>query len=294
MKSGSTLIIIAAILWGVDGLLRRSLYDLMPITIVFYEHLLGAVLITPFAIKAIKLEKFTPAEKIIIVIISLLSGLLGTLWFTKALISSNFAPFSIVFLLQKLQPIFAIAAARIILKEKLTPHYIKWALLAITAAYFVTFKNGQVNWQQDLPLITTALFAIGAAFAWGSSTALSKYNLQSHSQTSITALRFLITTVIAGVVIVFTNPAAFGPITPNHLAKLLMITFSTGLVALWLYYKGLKSTKAQVSTILELAFPLTGVIIDGFVYHSSLAASQYVAAGILIFAITKLSHRTSK
>jgi hypothetical protein len=78
-------------------------------------------------------------------IIALLSGLLGTLWFTTALVKVNFISFSVVFLLQKLQPLFATSAGVLLLKEKINKQYLLWAALAIVAAYFVTFKNGYVS-----------------------------------------------------------------------------------------------------------------------------------------------------
>jgi drug/metabolite transporter (DMT)-like permease len=185
--------------------------------------------------------------------------------------------------------LFAIITARIVLKEKITKKFALSATISIIAAYFVTFKNGVVDWQQDIPLITAAVFATGAAFAWGSSTAFSKYNLQKHSHESITGLRFALTTIMTFAWIALTNISLFGPITPAHVGRLTMITFSTGLVALWIYYKGLKQTKAQVATILELAFPATGVIIDWVLYKNSLTWTQYVAMMVLILTITKLT-----
>jgi len=75
--------------------------------------------------------------------------------------------------------------------------------------------------------------------------------------------------------------------------RLLIIALSTGMVALWIYYRGLKTTKASVSTILELIFPLTAVTIDIFLYHSVLKPSQYLAAAILLFAVFKISKLNS-
>src|SRR5689334_3191069 len=113
---GPLLIVFAAILWGVDGVLRRSLYTLPPITIVFFEHLIGALLIAPFFLPKLWKEKLSRKEWWAILFVSLMSGVLGTLWFTTALAKTNFIPFSVVFLLQKLQPIFTIGTAAIVLK----------------------------------------------------------------------------------------------------------------------------------------------------------------------------------
>src|SRR3989344_824772 len=143
--SGPIFIITAALLWAFDGLIRQHLYTLPPITIIFFEHLFGLIILFPFVAKFIFKTRFTKREFWLLVLISVLSGLFGTLWFTTALGKVHFISLSVVFLLQKLQPIFAISSATIFLKEKLDSKYIKWAVLAIVSAYFVTFPNGVVN-----------------------------------------------------------------------------------------------------------------------------------------------------
>ena len=187
LKYGSLLIIAAAVLWGIDGVLRRSLYSISPIVIVFYEHLIGAAIILPVFLKDKNRSGLTKKEWLAIIFVAFLSGVLGTLWFTTALLKVNFIPFSVVFLIQKLQPLFAIGSAAILLREKVDRRYIGWAVLSLAAAYFVTFKNGIVNFETGEGTIIAALFALGAAFAWGSSTAFSRYALLAHSNTQITA-----------------------------------------------------------------------------------------------------------
>ncbi|MEK7177427.1 MAG: EamA family transporter, partial [Patescibacteria group bacterium] len=105
------LIIVAASLWALDGIIRRSLYSLPSITIVFYEHLFGALILLPYLIITFKKEGLTRKEFFLLLFISMFSGVLGTLWFTTALLKTSFISFSVVYLIQKLQPIFAISAA---------------------------------------------------------------------------------------------------------------------------------------------------------------------------------------
>src|SRR5579859_4378709 len=90
LQNGPLLIIIAAILWALDGVIRRSLFTLPPIIIVFYEHLFGLLLIAPFFLPKLLKEKFSRKELMVLLLISLLSSLLGTLWFTTALQKVNF------------------------------------------------------------------------------------------------------------------------------------------------------------------------------------------------------------
>lgn len=287
---GPILIVIAAVLWGLDGVLRRSLYSLPPVTIVFYEHLIGLLLIMPALVVGIKKEVLSKKEWTAIFWVSLLSGLLGTLWFTTALLKVQFIPFSVVFLLQKLQPLFATFAAAILLKEKLTSSHIKWALFAIVSAYFVTFPGGVVNFATGSGTLLAALYAIGAAFAWGSSTAVSRYALKNHSDSLVTGLRFFFTTILAlgAVFLLGQNESLLLPTIPQF-GRLLMIALSTGMLALWIYYKGLKKTQVKVATILELVFPLTAVVIDLFLYKTQLNLSQYLAGAALLYSVWQMS-----
>src|SRR3990167_750632 len=145
MSYGPLLIFIAAVLWGLDGILRRSLYSLPPITIVFFEHLIGLIIIAPFLWKAWSKEELAKKEWYALGVVALLSGVLGTLFFTTALLKVSFISFSVVYLIQKLQPVFAVAMAWIVLGERPTRQYLPWAALALVAGYFVTFPSGIVN-----------------------------------------------------------------------------------------------------------------------------------------------------
>lgn len=287
---GPLLIFIAAVLWGIDGLLRRELFSLPPATIVFYEHLIGLVILLPFLLLNWKKEKLTKKEWGAIGLVSLLSGVLGTLFFTTALLAISFIPFSVVFLIQKLQPLFTISTAALVLKERITKKYLLWAGLALIAGYFVTFPNGVVNFGEGGAYVSAALYALLAAIAWGASTAFSRFTLLSHSHTFVTGLRFLITVPIAFLFVLGMNTApSLSAVTGGQLITLLVIALSTGMFALWVYYRGLKRTPASVSTIVELAFPLTAVLIDYFVYGTVLAPSQYVAGAVLLYAMYRVS-----
>jgi drug/metabolite transporter (DMT)-like permease len=295
MNYGATLIFIAAILWGLDGILRRALYGLPPISIVFFEHLIGLIIIAPFLWRAWKAEKLERKEWYALGVVALLSGVVGTLFFTTALLKVSFIPFSVVFLIQKLQPVFAVTMAWVVLKERPCGTYWLWASIALMAGYFVTFPMGNVNFAEGGAHVIAALFALGAAIAWGSSTALSRYALLGHSNTFVTGMRFLITVPIA-LVFVFALGAAdsITQVTPTQFGYLALIALSTGMLALWIYYRGLRTTPVRVAAIVELAFPTTAVVIDYFLYGVALHWSQYLAAGILLFAMYQVSTLTSR
>jgi drug/metabolite transporter (DMT)-like permease len=292
MSYGPLLIFAAAVLWGLDGILRRALYGLPPISIVFFEHMIGLAIIAPFLWKAWKTERLEKKEWYALGVVALLSGVLGTLFFTTALLKVHFIPFSVVFLIQKLQPIFAVTMAWIVLKETPTPRYMLWAALALIAGYFVTFPMGVVNFADGGAHVTAAMFALFAAIAWGGSTALSRYALLSHSNTFVTGMRFLLTVPLA-LLLVFVLGAgeSLTQVTIAQFGYLALIALSTGMLALWIYYRGLRTTPVRVAAIVELAFPATAVVIDYFLYGVALHWSQYVAAVVLLVAMYRVSDR---
>ena len=290
--TGPIFIIIAALLWALDGLIRQHLYTLPPIIIIFFEHLIGLIILSPFVFKYVRETRLGKREWWLLILIAILSGLLGTLWFTTALGKVHFISISIVFLLQKLQPIFAISTARIFLKEKLDRRYIKWALLAIASAYFVTFPNGHVNLATGEGTVIAALYALGAAFAWGSSTTFSKMLLGRIRAEVSTFYRFLFTLVVALPVLFFWGRNNLGNIakpTISQFGFLALIAISTGMVALLIYYKGLARTPVHISTILELAFPFVAILLDFIVNHTVLTPLQWISAIALVFSIYQIA-----
>jgi drug/metabolite transporter (DMT)-like permease len=188
-----------------------------------------------------------------------------------------------------LQPLFAITTARIFLKEKMAKGYAVWAILALVAAYFVTFKNGAINFHTGAQTIMAALLAVGAAFAWGTSTTFSKIALKDKPSEYITGLRFFFTIIFAFIgVILFGKFSTIPTLTNMEAWTLIGIALTSGMVSLLIYYRGLKTTPVSVSTILELFYPLVAVFIGIFLYHDTLAASQYVAAAVLLYAMYRV------
>lgn len=289
---GGTLVAMAATLWALDGVLRRALYSMPALLVVFYEHLLGLIVLVGVLTWKKEWSSLLKSEKkvwMLSALVGLLSGLVGTYLFTTALQAVNFIPFSVVLLLQKLQPIFAGATAVIFLKEKVTKQYVIWAAAALVSAFFVTFPNGIVNLDAETATLAAAMMALGAAIAWGGSTTFSKMLLNKSTVLTATSLRFFWTTLFSLVsVILFASFGTMQLVTPTQTQWLLLgaITVSTGMVALYIYYQGLKRTTVLISTIAELIFPLLAVFIDVFLYKNALLPSQYIAAVFLVISIS--------
>ena len=183
-KFGALAIIIAAALWGVDQIvIRPNLFHIENVaTMVFAEHLVAFLLMSTFCWYYIgEIKKLNLKDWSSFFWVSLFGGAIGTMAIVKALILVQFDHLSIVALLQKLQPVFAIILALILLKEMPKKMFWFWAGVAFIASYFVTFGFGAPNLTLDNNVLLAALYAILAAFAFGSSTTFGKYALKKVS-----------------------------------------------------------------------------------------------------------------
>lgn len=285
---GPIFVIIAALLWSFDGVLRISLYTLPPSVIVFYEHLLGAIVLLLISFKWFKdLKKMTRKEWAAIGIVSLFSGALGTILYTSALGLIQYTQYSVVVLLQQqLQPIWAIGAASILLKEKISKKFVFWAIIALLAAYLISFKDLHVNLTTGGGTVMAAILATSAGFMWGTSTAISKFVLNKVSFLTGTALRFFIAPIFAFLFVL--GQGQTGKLLTLNISQwqtLILITFTTGLVALGFYYYGLKKTPARITTLCELVWPASAIFIDYFMFHKTLSITQILGVGLLLIAI---------
>lgn len=296
LSFGPLFVVLASVLWSLDGLLRVSLYSLPPIVVVFLEHLVGFALILPFAFgQKHLLGKVTPKTWGAFAWVTVLSSVMGTLLYTSALGLVQFAQFSVVVLLQQLEPLIVIIFARIILKERITPRFWGWLVVALMAAYFISFPDLRINLTTGKGTAMAALFAIGAAFAWGSSTVFSRYALLQLPTVLTTAVRFGLAAVLAGtMVFLFGHGAALTTISQPQWLTLGIIALSTGMVALAIYYYGLKRTPARIATICELTWPLSAVVIDYVYFHKPLSLTQWLGALVLMVTIYKVSTMVKK
>ena len=287
-----SLVIIAASLWAVDGIvLTPSLYSLPVTLVVFIESSVVALLLTPFFKKySQQIKILAPKDWLAFIGVALAGGAIGTMAITRALFYVDYVNLSIVVFIQKMQPIFAIALAGIILKEKLKREFFIWAGVAIVSAYIMTFGFGLPNFETSDKTTIAALFALLAAASFGSSTVLSKRALRNVSYEVGTYLRFSLTALIMLIIVLSSGTIySINQVTNTQIIVFTIIAFTTGGPAIFLYYYGLKNISASVATICELAFPLVAVVLEYFVHGNILSPIQWVGAAFLLLSILRIS-----
>jgi drug/metabolite transporter (DMT)-like permease len=273
---GIALVAVAAALWGSDGVFRRGLaLELPAATVVFWEHLILTLLVSRTLRRAIEKASGLGARQWgALILIGAGASASATALFTAAFQAGD--P-NTPLLLQKLQPLFAIAAAALFLGERLRARFGGYAAVAITGAWLISFPD---------PLAVgatagrAALLAIGAAALWGAGTVLGRHMTAYLEPGEITALRFGIGLPASAVLVVVTGGTSSFAIGGGDVVPLFVLALIPGLLALTIYYRGLRTTPASMATLAELAFPLSALMLNYLVFRSTITASQ--ALGIVL------------
>lgn len=276
------LIAAAAALWGTDGLLRKPLADALPAsTVVFWEHLIVVVVLLPWVPSAIRaFRSRTWGQRAALLAIGTGSSAIATALFTAAFrLGDPVTPL----VLQKLQPIFAVILAMIILGERVRAGFLLFAVPALVGAWLLAFPDPT---SVSVTAARAALFAVGAAVLWAGGTVLGRLVSKDLPARDVTVLRFSIGLPAAFAIVLIQGD----PIMPgwDNALGLVLLGLVPGLLALSLYYVGLRTTPASRATLAELAFPVTAALIGVTLLGTELSLTQWIGFAVVVTAITAL------
>jgi len=291
-------ILIACLLWALDTLIRYPMLGegISAGRIVFTEHLILTIIFIPLFLRKIKL--FWSARVAYVFYFLIIGGLgsaIGTLSFTRAFSLIN--P-SLVILLQKFQPIIAITMAAIVLKEKMRKDFIIWAIVCLIGGGMISYHDiasGLKDVSFDKGLLDQK-FLVGygltflAVFSWGCSTVFGK-KLSScgFKEQEIMAGRFamglicLFPILLTGEIEMDTNVMTW--------SKILAMVVISGLLGMYIYYKGLKLVSARVGAIAEMFFPFCAVLVNWLFLNQALTFWQILGGILLLIGSTVIQLR---
>ncbi|WP_229686709.1 DMT family transporter [Longimycelium tulufanense] len=272
----------AAALWGTDGLLRKPLADaLPPATVVLWEHVIVLALLLPWLPAAWRaLQRCSVRERVAMVTIGAGSSAVATALFTAAFrVGDPVTPL----VLQKLQPMFAVLAAFVLLGERIRVGYLAFALPALAGAWLLTFPDPL---RVRVAAVQAALLAIGAAALWAAGTVLGRLVSKRLAARDVTVLRFAFGLPAAALVVWGQGaPVAVGW---DNVVGLALLALVPGLLALSVYYWGLRATPVARATLAELAFPATAALIGVGLLGTRLTATQWLGFGLVVASVTAL------
>jgi drug/metabolite transporter, DME family len=279
---GVLLVALAAAMWGTDPILRKPLgSSTTATTIVFGEHVLLVILTLPFLLPALRsLARAGPRYIAAAIAVGAGASAVATILFTEALFHGDFITPVVI---QKVQPLVAVLGAAVVLGERPRARF-AWFLLPALIGFWL------VN--QPHPLEPTAkglvpiMQALAAAVLWALGTVLGRFLGRKLAFQEILTVRFFFGLIASAIALPIMGAKAYaGAHDSLWIAYLAVVT---GLLALGLYYYGLKRTPAVLASLAELTYPAIAVIAGIYAYNSHLRWTQWVGVVAIIATVSLL------
>ena len=258
------------------------------IPIVFYEHLiLSAIVIVVFFKSFRKVLLVKKRHYFYFFMVGGVGSALATLAFTRAFYFLN--P-SLVILLQKFQPLVAIFLARYILGERINKLFIAWASVCLVGGLLVSYEdvlkvfNSSKSFEDlffhNNAILGYALVAV-SVIGWGSSTVFGKkLGKEGYSDEQIMAGRFIMG-FLCMIPVAFQMDNIFTHNVEVY-GKISLMVLVSGLLAMWVFYQGLRRISARSCSLAEMFFPFMAVIINWLFLGATLTPIQLTGGAFLL------------
>jgi drug/metabolite transporter (DMT)-like permease len=281
----TALVAVAAALWGLDAWIRKPLAVTTPVaTIVFGEHLVLVLLTLPFLAGALaSVIRLGPRYILAAVVIGAGSSAVATILFTQAFVEGD--PVTPV-VLQKIQPVFAVVGAMLILGERPRPRFALYLVPALAGVWLMGVPH---PFDPSAHGLKPTLFALGAAALWAFGTVLGRYLSRRMRFEHVATLRFAFGLPASAIALLVLGAPAFA--SGHDTFWIAVLAVVTGLIALFIYYYGLQRTPAVAAAIAELAFPVSAILVGYFKFGQTLTGWQWVGVAVTTLVVALLPVR---
>jgi DME family drug/metabolite transporter len=282
---GVVLVAAAAAMWGTDALFRKPLAEsTSAATIVFGEHVILVLVTLPLLVPAMR-ALFGAGTRYVLAGVAVGAGAsaVATILFTQAFVKGD--PITPV-VLQKVQPLIAIAAARVILGEEPRRRFAWFVIPALLGVWLIAFPQPFEVHAQGIEPIALAL---GAAVLWGLGTVFGRYLARRLRFDHIVTVRFSFGLVASAIALPILGAPAFA--SAHDTLWIAYLALVTGLLALSLYYIGLRRTPAMVASLAELAYPVTAIIVGYVAFDATLRWTQWLGVILTVGVVSLLPAR---
>jgi drug/metabolite transporter, DME family len=283
---GIAFVAVAAALWGLDQWIRGPLSaTTSAATIVFGEHVVLVALTLPLAAGAIAaVVRLGWRHVLAAVAIGAGASAVATILFTQALFTHH--DFVTPVVLQKVQPVFAVLGAVVVLGERPLPRYVPYFVVALGGTWLMGVPR---PFHPEAHGLATMAYALGAALLWGLGTVFGRYLARDLRFEHVATLRFVFGLPASAIALLVLGSPAFASWHDSFWIAVLAVV--TGLVAMFLYYFGLRVTPAVAATIAELAFPVTAILVGYFKFGQTLTGWQWFGVALTSLVVAVLPTR---
>ncbi len=294
---GPALVALGAAGWGTEALFRRGLTDhISAYPIVLLEHLFQVIYTLPWLLKNLWLFRRIPSRALVWVLLSGgVGSSLGTVCFTAAMSKGSGVNITAAVVLLNLQPIVSTLAGAILFQEQISRRFYPCAATAILAGAGMAIGDGSWATLSAMHFSSGLLYVAATIVLWGFATAAGRGAMKELPLGLATPLRLwaglLTTGIVLGLrILAHKESFAFATITQwPVLQGLLLLTTISGVIPLFIYFAGLRTTPASLAGYCEMAYTISATFITWVFLGGSLNAHQMLEAGILVLSIVMLN-----
>src|SRR5512146_1356277 len=282
---GVLLISVAAAMWGTDALFRRPLaQSTSAATIVFGEHVVLVAVTLPLLVPALR-ALFRAGIRYVAAAVAIGAGAsaVATILFTQAFVHGD--PITPV-VLQKVQPLVAIVAARLLLGEEPRRRFGWFLVPALAGIWLIAFPHPTAVHARGLEPIALAL---GAAVLWALGTVFGRFLSRRIAFEHVATLRFAFGLAASAAALPLLGAPAWAGVHDS--IWIVWLALVTGALALGLYYYGLRRTPATLAALGEPTYPVTAGIVGYAAFGASLRWSQWLGVAVTVAVVALLPMR---
>ncbi len=289
-RLGPILVALGALLWASDMIFRaRLVATYSPLFMVFLNHWICVICLLPFCWRHLRaLRRFSRADWLAVIFLGIGSSAAAMIFFTMAFAATH--DYAVPALVQKVQPLFAIALARLTLKERLPNKFWLWLVIAMLGVYLLAFGATWVGPSLYATAFAPIFYALLAAAIWGAGTVAGRSLSLHHSFLVVTTARYVVATIFLSALILLHGSWPEIKLIQGHdTLWFLLMALLPGLVALLVYYRGMQTTDASTASLAELTFPLGTVVFSWLFLDAPLTSPQLLGAACLMYAVLAAS-----
>ena len=269
--SGYGEIIIAAVLWSLAGIFAKYIHGMSAQSIIFYRVILAFAIFFIFILISGNLKIIELKDKKIYL---LLFGIMQAGTMLAFFISILEGSVSIAVLLLYTAPVYITILSPWLLKERSTKKGIIALVLSIIGILLIV--DPQKLELAHYPVGILAGIASGIIYAF--QIMISKYASSTYSGYTQAFWSFPVAAIIL-------LPVGIAPldIVLDNLVYLILLSIFPTILAVSLYFNGLKKVKAHSASILGLIEPVSAVILSVLLLHEQISTLEMIG-GVLILA----------
>jgi len=261
-------IIIASILWGLAGIFAKKIAGMPAQSIIFYRVSFAFVIIFLFLLVSGNLNRIRLKDKkAYLLLFSILQAATMLAFFTSVLKASV----SVAVLLLYTAPVYITVLSPVLLKESLTWREIIALVLSLTGIIFIV-GPAKLDISQSAGILAGILAGISYAFQ----VLTSKYIGRTYAGYTQAFWGFMVAVLIL-------LPIGIAPadVVSDNITYLVLLAIFPTILAVSLYFNGLKKVKTSSASILGLIEPVSAIVLAVLILGEKLTV-PVITGGALI------------